>query len=142
MMKTSEEAIQAIKCFEGLRLAAYRCPGGVWTIGYGHTKGVRDGMACTETEADRWLREDLEESERAVTALAVCKGQGQFDALVDFVFNLGIGSLKRSALLRCIRRGDTDEEVCRQFRRWVYSGGRKLQGLVKRREWDAKRWTE
>lgn len=141
-MKTSEEAIQAIKGFEGLRLAAYRCPGGVWTIGYGHTKGVRDGMACTETEADRWLREDLEESERAVTALAVCKGQGQFDALVDFVFNLGIGSLKRSALLRCIRRGDTDEEVCRQFGRWVYSGGRKLQGLVKRREWDAKRWTE
>lgn len=141
-MRTSETAVKAIKEFEGLRLAAYRCPGGVWTIGYGHTKGVRDGMACTETEADRWLREDLEESEKAVTALAVCKGQGQFDALVDFVFNLGIGALKRSALLRCIRRGDGGEEVCRQFRRWVYSGGRKLQGLVKRREWDAKRWTE
>lgn len=141
-MKTSEEAIRAIKGFEGIRLSAYRCPGGVWTIGYGHTKGVREGMTCTETEADRWLREDLEEAERDVTALGVCEGQGQFDALVDFTFNLGIGSLRRSALLRCIRRGDGDAVIGRQFRRWVYSGKRKLQGLVRRREWDAKRWTE
>ena len=104
-MKTSRDALNAIKEFEGLRLQAYKCPAGVWTIGYGHTDGVTDGMEITERQATALLKADLIPVEKAVNELGVCKTQGQFDALVDFAFNLGIEALKGSTLLKCIRRG-------------------------------------
>ncbi len=142
-MRTSETAIEKIKEFEGLRLSAYRCPSGVLTIGYGHTGAdVKPSMTITEEEADSLLREDLKMVETAVNKLGICARQCEFDALVSFAFNLGILALKGSTLLKCIERGDGKREIQRQFRRWVYSGGKVLAGLVKRREWEARRFCD
>lgn len=141
-MKASETLIEKLKEFEGLRAKAYRCPAGVWTIGYGHTAGVRQGMTISEREADKLLREDVGKVETAVNSLGICSRQGEFDALVSFAFNIGIQALKGSSLLRCIERGDSKREIQRQFRRWVYSGGKVLAGLVIRREWEAKRYCD
>lgn len=138
----SDKAIDAIKDFEGFRSYAYRDSAGVPTIGYGHTKGVRMGMACTKERAESWLCEDLRTAELQVNGLNVCRTQGQFDALVDFVFNLGFGALRRSTLLRKIRHSAPTEQIQAEFRKWVHAGGRVLHGLVKRREWEAKRWAE
>lgn len=135
-MKTSQDALDAIKEFEGLRLHAYKCPAGVWTIGYGHTDGVTEGMVVNEKQAESLLKIDLKPVEKAVNALGVCKTQGQFDALVDFAFNLGIGALENSTLLKCIRKGDTMDEIARQFRRWIYANGKILPGLQIRRAWE------
>ena len=141
-MKASEQLIEKLKEFEGLRRVAYRCPAGVWTIGYGHTAGVRRGMTIDEREADGLLREDLKMVEAAVNGLGVCAKQCEFDALVSFAFNLGVHALKGSTLLKCIERGDGKRDIQRQFRRWVYSDGKVLAGLVKRREWEARRFCD
>lgn len=141
-MKASEVLIEKLKEFEGLRTKAYRCPAGVWTIGYGHTDGVRQGMKISEREADRLLREDVERVGEAVSNLGICAKQCEFDALVSFAFNLGVQALKGSTLLRCIERGDGKDEIQRQFKRWVYSDGKVLAGLVKRREWEARRYCD
>jgi lysozyme len=139
-MRTSLDALNAIKEFEGLRLQAYKCPAGVWTIGYGHTDGVTEGMEITERQATALLKADLISVEKAVNELGVCKTQGQFDALVDFAFNLGIEALKGSTLLKCIRRGESEDEIGRQFRRWIYSKGKIQPGLQIRRAWEVARY--
>lgn len=139
-MKASDKCIEAIKAFEGFRPVAYRCPAGVLTIGYGHTKGVHQKMRISEARATELLREDLREVEREVSALGLPLTQGQFDALVDFTFNLGASKLRASTLLKKIKAGASVEEVQAEFRRWVYAGGKKMDGLVKRREWEAERW--
>ncbi len=128
--------------FEGCRLTAYKCPGGTWTIGYGHTKGVKQGDRINDWYAEYLLDLDLQECEYEVNALQVCNTQGQFDALVDFVFNLGIGNLTRSTLLKYIRGGHSDEEIQAEFMRWCYSKKSKkpLKGLQRRCEWRAQRW--
>lgn len=132
--------IAAVKGFEGLRLTAYRDSGGVWTIGYGHTRGVRAGMTCTTAEADKWLREDLARAGEQVDALGVCKTQNEYAALTDFCYNLGIGNLRRSTLLRKIRAGAPIAEIKKEFLRWNKSGGVALKGLTKRRAWEAMRF--
>ncbi len=137
---TSKEAFEAIKQFEGLRLEAYKCPGGVWTIGYGHTKDVLKGDKIDEWYAEYLLDRDLQECECEVNALGVCKTQGQFDALVDFVYNLGPKRLQQSTLLRYIRMGCEDDKIQSEFLRWRYSGKKKLPGLERRCEWRAQRW--
>lgn len=139
-MRASKECIEAIKQFEGLRLNTYKCPAGVLTIGYGHTKGVRQNMRITEARAEEFLKEDLRAIEDDITALGLTLTQSQFDALVDFVFNLGIARLKSSTLLKKIRAGAPAEEIQTEFKRWIYSGKRVMQGLVKRRIWEATRW--
>lgn len=139
-MQTSRSAIAKIKSFEGCRLSAYRCPAGVWTVGYGHTKGVRKGLCITEEKADELLQQDLQEVERAVDSLGLHLTQGQFDALVDFTFNLGVEKLKTSTLLRKVKAGAGVAEVQAEFKRWVYGGGKVLPGLVKRRIWEAEQW--
>lgn len=137
-MQISEKGLELIKEHEGLRLKAYRCPAGVWTIGYGHTKGVKRGMVITKLHADRFLMEDVEEVEGAVNRMvAVPLTQGQFDALVSFAFNLGAGKLSRSTLLKQLNKGNYSL-AAGQFERWVYASQRgmkvKLHGLVVRRE--------
>lgn len=127
---------------EGLRLDAYADAAGVWTIGYGHTKNVRQGDKISEYWAKELLMQDVAEVEREVKALGVAKTQGQFDALVSFAFNLGIGNLKRSTLLKCIREGRSMREIKRQFMRWVVAGGKRLKGLERRRAWEVKRFFE
>ena len=127
---------------EGLRLDAYVDAAGVWTIGYGHTKNVRQGDKISEYWAKELLMQDVAEVEREVKALGVAKTQGQFDALVSFAFNLGIGNLKRSTLLKCIRECRSMREIKRQFMRWVVAGGKRLKGLERRRAWEVKRFFE
>ena len=141
-MKASELLVGKIKEFEGYSNTAYKCAAGVWTCGYGHTKGVNATTRCTRGEAERWLKEDLAPVEAYVNTVPEVDTQGKFDALVDFAYNLGIGKLKSSTLLKKIRAGAPVEEIQAQFRRWVYAGGKKLKGLVKRREWEASRWAE
>lgn len=141
-MKASELLVGKIKEFEEYSNTAYKCAAGVWTCGYGHTKGVNATTRCTRGEAERWLKEDLAPVEAYVNTVPEVDTQGKFDALVDFAYNLGIGKLKSSTLLKKIRAGAPVEEIQAQFRRWVYAGGKKLKGLVKRREWEASRWAE
>lgn len=141
-MEASEVLIEKIKEFEGFVPLAYRCPAGVWTVGYGHTRGVYEGRRVNEEEAEELLREDLVPCEHFVDKLGVTRTQGQFDALVDFVFNLGTERLQDSTLLRKIREGAPTAEIQDEFGRWVYGGGEVLPGLVRRRKWEAERWAE
>ena len=137
---TSKELLEKIKEFEGCRLEAYQDAAGVWTIGYGHTKDVKKGDKITQWYADDLLQQDIHEAERQVLALGVCETQGQLDALTDFVFNLGFLKLKISTLLEVIRAKMPAEVICRQFTRWVYADGKRLKGLVIRRNWEKKRF--
>ena len=141
-MTTTEILLQKLMEMEGLRLEAYEDAAGVPTIGYGHTKNVRMGDKISEYWAKEMLREDIEEAEWQVKELGVAKTEGQLDALVSFVFNLGIGRLNTSTLLKVIRNGGSMQQIKKEFKRWVYGGGKKLPGLVKRREWEAKRFFE
>lgn len=141
-MKASLTLINKIKEFESCRLVAYQDDAGVWTIGYGSTIGVRRGMKITQQEAERRLEFDLETAAIGVRGLNLSLTQGQFDALVDFTYNLGIGKLKSSTLLKKIKAGAPTEQIQAEFKKWVYAGKKKLAGLVKRREWEAKRWAE
>ena len=141
-MTTTEILLEKLMEMEGCRLEAYQDAAGVPTIGYGHTKNVRMGDRISEYWAKEMLREDIEEAEWLVKELGVAKTEGQLDALVSFVFNLGIGRLKRSTLLKTIREGGSKAQITKEFKRWVYADGKLLPGLVKRREWEAKRFFE
>jgi lysozyme len=123
--------------FEGLRLEAYQDTGGVWTIGFGHTKGVKKGDKCTKEDAEAYLREDMAEAVKAVNDLVkVGITQQQFDALCDFVFNLGVNAFRNSTLLRLLNTGDY-KSAYNQFARWKYDNGRVIEGLVRRRKAEA-----
>ena len=139
-MKASELLINKIIEFEGCLLSSYKCPSGVWTIGIGHTKGVKAGQKITEQQALSLLRGDLFPCENYVEELGVCRTQGEFDALVDFCFNLGTAALQRSTLLRYIKQRKAELYIREEFGKWVHSGGKVLKGLVKRREWEADRF--
>ena len=142
-MEASKLLIEKLKEFEGLRLEAYKDAAGVLTIGYGHTgSDVLAGDRITEYYAKELLMDDLGRFEAAVRQLHVAHTQGQFDALVSFAFNLGIGWLRCSTLLKTIREGGSKAQITREFKRWVYAGGQKLRGLERRREWEAKRFFE
>jgi lysozyme len=142
-MEASEILIEKLKEFEGFRRDAYRDAAGVLTIGYGHTgRDVREGDRITTYGAEQLLLIDLKEHEAAVRQLHVARSQGQFDALVSFSFNLGVGRLQRSTLLKVIRRGGSKMAITREFKRWVFAGGKRLPGLEVRREWEAKRFFE
>ena len=132
-MKTSPKGIALIKEFEGLRLKAYKCPGGVWTIGYGHTAGVKSGMVITESQAEEYLKADLIVFERYLNGLRLALNQNQFDALVSFIYNVGTGNFSSSTLLRKVRANPQENSIMDEFLRWVYSKGRVLPGLQRRR---------
>lgn len=139
-MRASEICITAIKGFETLELKAYKCPAGVLTIGYGHTRGVKKGQVITEIQAEVLLKGDVLNVENSLNKLNLDLTQGQFDALVDFCFNLGMVKFIGSTLYTNILVHAPDDEITEQFRRWVYGGGKKLNGLVKRREWEVQQW--
>ena len=141
-MKTSQAGIDLIKHFEGFRAKAYHCSAGMATIGYGHTRGVKMGDTCTMTRAEEWLREDLQDAESAVSRLIPRKmTQNQFDALVSFTFNLGPGALAKSTLRKRVGAMQ-DGEAAQEFHKWVYAGGKKLDGLVRRRAAEAKMYAD
>lgn len=142
MMSTTERLLTQLMAMEGCRLTAYRDAAGVLTIGYGHTKDVREGDRISVYWARELLKRDIAYFERAVLGLKVARTEGQLDALVSLAFNIGIGALKRSTLLKTIREGGSRSAIKREFRRWVYGGGKKLPGLELRREWETKRFFE
>lgn len=132
-MKISDKGLALIKSFEGFSALAYLCPAGVWTVGYGHTKGVTQSSHCTLPAAEALIREDVAFAEGAVTNSVVVKlTQGQFDALVSFVFNLGVGTFRKSTLLRLLNKKDY-AGAADEFDRWIFAGGKKQKGLVARR---------
>lgn len=136
MMHISERGIKLIKDFEGFRSKSYLCPAGYKTIGYGHvTDSNMDDIS--RSEADRFLAEDIYKAERSVERnIRVDLTQGQFDALVSFVFNLGGAALQRSTLRQKVNR-EEHQDVPKEFMRWVYTAGIILTGLVKRRQAEA-----
>jgi lysozyme len=131
-----------VKAQEGLRLEAYRDGGGVWTIGYGHTKGVKPGDAISTARAEMLLESDLAEAEDAVARLVkVVLSDNQFAALTDFVFNEGEGAFARSTLLKKLNEGGYSlVPAC--LKSWIFEGGKVVPGLVKRRAAEAALWSE
>ena len=141
MRHLTDEGLALIKCFEGFAPEVYICPGGWPTIGYGHVvrehERERFADGIDEAAAEVLLRRDVETAERAVLRLIrVPLEDGRFDALCSFTFNLGAGAVQRSTLRRKVNRKEHGA-VPREFRRWVWAGGRKLKGLVRRREAEA-----
>ena len=132
-MNISPNGIALIKEFEGICLKAYKCPGGVWTIGYGHTAGVKPGMVITEAQAEEYLKADLIAFERYLNGLGLDLNQNQFDALISFIYNVGTGNFSSSTLLCKVRVNPQDNSIMDEFLRWVYSKGRVLPGLQRRR---------
>ena len=134
-----------LKKFEGCKLKAYRCPAGILTIGYGHTSAagapeVHDGMTITQDEAENILKNDLVKYEQPVAAMVkVDLEQNQFDVLVDFAYNAGVGALKTSTLLKKVNAGDFDA-VSDELMKWTKGGGKVLPGLVRRRQAEAAWW--
>lgn len=148
----SENGLNLVKKFEGLHkvteegdVRAYRCPAGKWTIGYGHTRGVKSGLRVSVDECEKMLMEDLHEAGNAVrSAVNVPLSQNQYDALVSFVFNLGSGNFRSSTLLKKLNKG-LYEEVPAQIIRWNKArvDGKliELRGLTRRRTAEAALWT-
>lgn len=130
-MKTSQRGINLIKQFEGVRLTAYKCPAGVYTIGYGHTRGVQRGMKITEEESSAYLTADLLNSEKAVERYDSVYhwNQNEFDALVSFTFNCGAANLR--SLLRNGQRNRS--QIAAALPLYRKAGGKVLKGLERRR---------
>ena len=134
-MKLSEKGANLIKQYEGLRLNAYQDAGGVWTIGYGHTAGVQPGDVITKEEADALFWADVEKFVRGVNRLkqGTRLTQSQFDAMVSFAYNCGLGALERSTLLKKVKRNPNDPTIADAFRQWRYVKGVENAGLLARR---------
>lgn len=132
-MKISNNGIDLIKSFEGLRLKAYKDSVGVPTIGYGHTKNVKMGDVISLKTAEQFLLDDIRIFEEGVLALVKIEiTQNMFDALVSFSFNLGLGNLAKSTLLKKIN-SKLFKEAGNEFVRWNKAGGVVLKGLTRRR---------
>ncbi len=146
-MNISEEGKCLIKKFEGCKLEAYKCPAGKWTIGFGFTKGVKEGDTWSQSHAEYMLDVELEEYEGYINDLVnIQLNQNQFDALVAWIYNLGPTNFRTSTLRKKLSP-ETMDEVPREIRRWNKANGEVLQGLVRRREAEAllfqgKDWTK
>lgn len=142
-MVISQTGIDLIKEYEGCYLTAYKCPAGVWTIGYGTTepingKPISQGMKITQQQANELLIKNLKTYEKAVNDYTkVPLNQNQYDALVSFVYNVGCNAYKTSTLLQLLNKDDY-EGAANQLPRWNKAGGKVLAGLTKRREAEKK----
>lgn len=127
-------AVNFVRAWEGERLLAYQCTAGVWTIGVGHTRGVEAGDRITLEESERLLLEDLELFKKEMVPLIdVDVTEGQFVALLSFVFNLGTKAFMTSTLRKRLNEGDL-ESAGFEFLKWKYAGGEIVKGLVARRK--------
>ncbi|EGU6732702.1 lysozyme [Salmonella enterica subsp. enterica] len=132
-MKISDNGRAFIRAREGVKLAAYQDGGGVWTIGYGHTRGVKQGQVINHEQADEFLNNDLRQVESCISErVTVALNQNQFDALVSFVFNVGRQAFSDSTLLKKLNEGKY-RAAADQFTRWVYDNDKFVQGLYNRR---------
>ena len=137
MMQLSKTGIELLKHFEGCELKAYQDSVGVWTIGYGHTKGIYEGLEITQSEAEKMLQDELPEYEGYVTDKVVpMLQQHEYDALVCWVYNLGPTNLSSSTMLKKLNAGEF-KEVPFQMKRWDKAGGQPLLGLTRRRNAEA-----
>ena len=130
--KISEKGLNLIKQFEGCRLRAYQCSAGVWTIGYGHTAGVRQGQTITQVQAEEYLKQDCRKFEnyvnnKAYVPVTAQLNQNQFDALVSFAFNCGQGNLKT------LCAGRSTAQIAAALPKYNKAAGKVLSGLVRRR---------
>ena len=142
LMNLGYKGTKLLKYFEGCKLTAYQDSVGVWTIGYGHTKGVYDGMTITQEEAEQMLLTELEEYEGYVEKyVTVPLTQNQFDALVVWVYNLGPTNFRNSTLLKELNAGNYNA-AGQEITRWNKAGGKVLAGLVKRREAEAQLFSD
>ena len=142
-MESSNTLIEKIKEFEGYKAKAYKAiPSEKFlTIGYGHYGAdVRKDMRITKDAATELLKKDLAPIERYLSGTEGIDNQFKFDACVDFCFNLGMGNFSGSTLREKIITHAPEKEIKAEFMRWVYGGGKRLPGLVKRREWEAERF--
>ena len=136
-VEISAKGLDLIKKFEGLELESYLCPADVWTIGYGSTKGVKEGMSITEEEAEALLKKEAQEyCDYVKEYVSVTLTQNQFDALVSWTYNLGPRNLKNSTLLEVLNKEEYDK-VPEQILRWTKAAGKELNGLVRRRQAEA-----
>jgi GH24 family phage-related lysozyme (muramidase) len=129
-MNISKKGLDIIKKYEGLRLTAYKCPAGVWTIGYGHTKGVSNGMVITQAQADKYLLEDIAFAEKNVNSFnsKYFWTQNEYDALVSFAFNVG-------SINQLTANGTRDKKtIGDKILLYNKANGNVLKGLVRRRE--------
>ena len=142
-MKISPIGLAIIKGAEGLRLSAYPDPGSggePWTIGYGHTGGVRPGDEISEEQAEELLKADLDTFEECVDdACQHPLTQGQFDGCVSLAFNIGCKAFSNSTLVQLLNSGESDA-AAQQFKRWNKAAGKVLPGLVRRREAERQRF--
>jgi lysozyme len=144
-VKISQEGLSLIKRFEGCRLEAYKCSANVLTIGYGHTGGVKETDTITQPEADELLEKDVAKFEKYVSSnVKVELNQSQFDALVAWTFNLGVGNLRESTMLKKLNNEDY-ASVPSEMKRWNKAGGKTLDGLIRRRKaesllFESKEW--
>ncbi len=133
-MQYSKQGLSLTESFESCRLTAYQDIKGIWTIGWGHTgPEVVEGLVWTQNQADSQLIMDLQKAERMVnTCVTVDLTQGEFDALVDFAFNLGCNAEKGSTLLKLVNAGDMAGAAA-QFELWDHASGQVVAGLLRRR---------
>jgi len=131
-MRISDNCVALVKQFEGFEAKAYKCPAGVWTIGYGHTLNVRPNDVITEAQASALLEEELQDYAAKVAKIVPSANQNQFDALVSFAYNLGVNALGTSTLLKKHLAGDYKGAQA-EFLRWDKAVGKVLAGLTKRR---------
>lgn len=137
-MRASDKAKDLIKSYEALKLKAYKCPAGVWTIGYGHTAGVKQGMEISRQRAEDLFVNDLYTiSEYPISDIfykaKVTLTQNQFDALCSLVFNIGTTNFRKSTLLKKALVDPNDKSIYNEFKRWNRSGKKELEGLTRRR---------
>jgi lysozyme len=133
MMRYSKDGLALTEQFEGFRDTAYQDVAGVWTIAYGHTKGVHPGMICDQVQGVDWLMDDVSDAENAVNLLVkIGMTQDEFDALVDFTFNIGITAFQHSTLLAMLNSNDIEGAIG-EFEKWDQAGGKVVAGLLARR---------
>lgn len=133
MPEISDAGLAILKRFEELRTTAYVDTGGVWTIGWGHTEGVRKGDTCTEAQATEWLRHDTHKATDAVSDLIkVPLTQAQFDALASMVFNIGAAAFRDSELRKRVNERSFYKAVG-EMTRWYWDNGKPIRGLMLRR---------
>jgi lysozyme len=144
-VRTSENGFDLIRLFEGFRDKAYPDPGTgaePYTIGVGHTHGVKEGDTCTKEMADGWLIEDCMKAEQCIQEFVeVDINQNQFDALVSFIYNVGEGNFRASTLLKLLNDSKY-EAAANQFGRWDKAAGHVMGGLTIRRNAEAKLFLE
>lgn len=133
VMKISEAGIKLICKWEEFRGYAYVCPAGLWTIGYGHTGGVKPTDKIDLAQGEAYLRKDLEVVERCLNSLAIKLNQNQYDALCSLIFNIGTGNFLRSTLLKCLQAKQYDKASA-EFLKWRKANGKVLKGLEARRK--------